>query len=148
MSILSGGILINKLSLSSLAGPILGQIRCHGQGGEAELVVDVDGGPALHGHVEHLDVVEDHQDVGDGAPVDVLHIRVAALGQDEPVALLLVEDCSEAVGILAPGHVAVVVRLVPQHDLLHLHRVRPEGLLVVACEEVAVASPVMRARSG
>ena len=60
----------------------------------------------------------------------------------------LVQDGSEAVRVLAPGHVAIVVRLVPQDDLLHLHRVRPEGLLVVTGEEVAVTSPVIRARSG
>ena len=54
-----------------------------------ELVGDVDGGAALHGHVEHLHVVEHDEDVGHGAAVDVLHVGVAALCQDQSVALLL-----------------------------------------------------------
>ena len=52
---------------------LLGEVGAHGEWGETQLVGDVDGRPALHGHVEHLDVVEDHQDVGHRAPVDVLH---------------------------------------------------------------------------
>ena len=68
---------------------ILCQVGRHSEGREAQLVLDVHGGPALHGHVKHLHVVEDHEDVGHGAAVDVDQVVVAALGQDQPVALLL-----------------------------------------------------------
>ena len=37
-----------------------------------QIVGGVDGGSALDGHVEHLHVVEDHQDVGDRVAVRVL----------------------------------------------------------------------------
>ena len=53
----------------------------------------------------------------------------------------LVEDRGEAVAVLAPGHVAVVVGHVAQHHLLHLQGIGPEGLLVVAREEVPITPP-------
>ena len=53
----------------------------------------------------------------------------------------LVEDRGEAVAVLAPGHVAVVVGHVAQHNLLHLQGIGPEGLLVVAREEVPITPP-------
>ena len=43
-----------------------------GEGSQILLVLDVDGGTALDGHVEHLGVVIDHHDVGHRAPVRVL----------------------------------------------------------------------------
>ena len=52
---------------------LLGEVGAHGEGGETQLVGDVDGCPALHGHVQHLDVVEHHQDVGHSASIDVLY---------------------------------------------------------------------------
>ena len=68
---------------------LLGEVGAHGEWGETQLVGDVDGCPALHGHVEHLDVVEHHQDVSHRAAVDVLHVGVTSLGEDQSVALLL-----------------------------------------------------------
>ena len=50
----------------------LGQVGRHGEGGEAQLVLDVDGRPALHSHVEHLHVIKDHEDVGYSAAIDIL----------------------------------------------------------------------------
>ena len=67
------------------------------------VVLNVNGSAALDGHVEHVDVVVHHHDVGHSAPVGVLQVKVASLGQDEPVYFLLVEDGSEVHGILAPG---------------------------------------------
>ena len=44
--------------------------------------------------------------------------------------------------ILAPGHIAQVVRLLGQDDLLHDQGVSPTALLVVAGEEVTIATPI------
>ena len=51
-----------------------GEVGRHGEGREAELVGDVDGGAALHRHVEHLDVVIHHHDVRCCASIRVLVI--------------------------------------------------------------------------
>ena len=74
----------------------LGQVGRCGEGGQAELVLDVDGCPALDSHVKHLfnlgnetlqtlchpHVVVDGQDVGDSAAVDVLEVVIPPLGKD------------------------------------------------------------------
>ena len=106
-----------------------------------KFIFKINGCPALHCHVEHLHVVVHHQDVRHRAPVDILHVRVTSLGQDESVALLLVEDSSEAVRILAPGNISVVVSHVPQYHLLLLQGVSSEGHLIMTREEVTIASP-------
>ena len=49
-----------------------GEIGRRGQRSQALVVLDVDGGPALDGHVEHVDVVVHHHDVSDRATVCVL----------------------------------------------------------------------------
>ena len=86
MSILKYDLFLGHLTLHIC---LLRQVGGHGERGEVELVGDVDGGAALHGHVEHLHVVEHDEDVGHGAAVDVLHVGVAALCQNQSVALLL-----------------------------------------------------------
>ena len=86
MSILEYDLFLGHLTLHIC---LLRQVGGHGERGEVELVGDVDGGAALHGHVEHLHVVEHDEDVGHGAAVDVLHVGVAALCQNQSVALLL-----------------------------------------------------------
>ena len=89
----------------------LGKVGRRGEGSQPQLVLDVDSGAALNRHVKHLQhrckneiscmphistscvcyphVVEDGQDVSDGASVDVLEVVIASLGKDESVALLL-----------------------------------------------------------
>ena len=59
------------------------------QGRHVELVLDVDGGAALDGEVEHAHVVEDHQDVRHRVAVGVHQVVVGAAGQDHAVTLLL-----------------------------------------------------------
>ena len=61
----------------------------HRQRGHVELVLDVDGGAALDGEVEHAHVVEDHEDVRHRVAVGVHQVVVGAAGQDHAVALLL-----------------------------------------------------------
>jgi hypothetical protein len=53
----------------------------------------------------------------------------------------LIEHSRKVVRILAPGHIAHVVRLEGQDHLLLDQGVRPAALLVVTCEEVAIAPP-------
>ena len=83
----------------------LGEIGGCGERGQPQLVLDVDGCPALDSHVKHLHnlgnetlpsqmlsnphVVVDGQDVSDGAAVDVLQVVISPLGKDKSVALLL-----------------------------------------------------------
>ncbi len=50
-------------------------------------------------------VVVDDQDVGDGVAVGVDQVVIGTSVQDEPVALLLIEDGREAKGILTPRDV-------------------------------------------
>ena len=106
-----------------------------------KFIFKINGCPALHCHVKHLHVVVHHQDVRHRATIDILHVRVTSLGQDESVALLLVEDSSEAVRILAPGNISVVVSHVPQYHLLLLQGVSSEGHLIMTREEVTITSP-------
>ena len=49
-----------------------GQICCRGQGSQSLVVLNVNGSAALDGHVEHVDVVVHHHDVGDSATIGVL----------------------------------------------------------------------------
>ena len=49
-----------------------GKVGGHGEGREAEIVGDVDGGAALHGHVKHLDVVIHHRNMRRSASMCVL----------------------------------------------------------------------------
>ena len=76
------------------------------------------------------------------APVGVLQVAVAALGQDESEYLLLVEDGSEVVSVLPPRHVAEVVGLQRDVDLLVEKVVHPVNLLIIAAEEVPIAASV------
>ena len=79
-------------------------------------------------------VVEDGQDVRDGATVDILEVMIAPLGKDESVALLLrkkefnemlqfgiisclVKDSCKAVRVFPPGNISIVVGLVSQNNL-------------------------------
>ena len=96
---------------------LLCQVSSHGEWSEVVVVGDINCCPTLHRHVKHLHVVKHHQDVGHRAPVDVLQVGVTPLGQDEPVALLLVEDSSKTMGVLSPGHIAVVISDGPEDYL-------------------------------
>ena len=79
-------------------------------------------------------VVEDGQDVSDGATIDILEVMIAPLGKDESVALLLrkkefnemlqcgiisclVKDSSKAVRVFPPGNIPIVVCLISQNNL-------------------------------
>ena len=79
-------------------------------------------------------IVEDGQDVSDGATVDVLEVVIAALGKDESVALLLkkkafnemlqfgiisclIKDSCKAVRVFSPGNITIVVCLISQNHL-------------------------------
>ena len=68
-----------------------GQVGGQGEGRQAVHVLDVDGGAALHGHVPHLHQVKHDEDVADGVPVGVGEVVVGALGEAEPVTLLLLQ---------------------------------------------------------
>ena len=79
-------------------------------------------------------VVEDGQDVSDGATIDILEVMIAPLCKDQSVALLLrnresnvrfsisivsclIQDSCKAMGVFSPGHVPIVVCLVSQNNL-------------------------------
>ena len=101
-----------------------GEIGRRGQRSQALVVLDVDGGAALDGHVEHVDVVVHHHDVSDRATVCVLsqsqhkpqdqprynfsnlEVKIAAFGQNKAIDLLLVEHRGKVHRVFAPRDIA------------------------------------------
>ena len=53
----------------------------------------------------------------------------------------LVENCCEVMRVFPPSHIAIVVCLVPEDNLLHAEGVGAEWLLVMTGEEITIASP-------
>lgn len=122
------------------------QLRGERQRREVENISQRQVGAALVGHVERGQLLVDDEEMQHGIPVDVLVVGIGLLRQHQPEAFFLAETRGEAERVLAPVHVALVVR-----DRIHAHRlplldIVSRSLLIFRRHERA-AAPLVNVRA-
>ena len=70
-----------------------GEKCCRGERSQSLVVLNVDGGTALDGHVEHVDVVVHHHDVGHSATICVLYVITVTIQKRKETYVPAGQNC-------------------------------------------------------